>query len=441
VNHEFFGRNKLNAYVERTTLLSYLKKEHILNEEMYDCLKYDLNKHLYYYGDHFKRPLEKVIREKRSEKIKNTLRELNAKNYSFQKIKNFDPSRPLIISNAYFTINDELSAIGYNTISPPWITSLKNNGLYDKSLITLSFKIRGLLEWADFNYLISPDFISLIEEFRNKFKNFLLTNKVAALVVPNDESFFENITIKICKELSIPTFIFLHGLPGVYNGVDGNRSDYLIVWGEKIKALFGKSGIDRKKIFISGHPYYKNMTAGNLRFSLDDIVVLTKALVWSPHNDSVALSDRGQVILYLKMIETVLRKLKVKKVRLRPHPSEDIKWYHRFVNSNFFEADILGLDDSLNNASLVIGPTSSVFLESMYRGVNYVVFEPLLNGKDMTSQFPVPPFDQSDNRVPVANDETSLQRILEHKLTVDTMILQEYIHPSFDVRFMKDLIK
>ncbi len=426
--------------MEQISLLEWLKKEQVLKNEWYDCLRYELDKHIYYYGNHFKRSLENVQTDKK-EKAKYELKRFAAKTKGRFSKKQFDRSKQIIISNAYFNFNEELSATGTHVIQPPWVINLDSWKYYDADLITLCAQIKKLFAFAPFSYLVSKEFISVLEDFSNRFKSFILKEKISALVIPNDESFFENISIKIFKELGLPTFLFLHGLPARYNLVDEHRSDYLIVWGKKLKELYIRNGIAENKIFISGHPSYNNFDTRELKFSFENILILTKTIAGSPHSDGAILSDRGTLIVYLLAIQKVLQKLGVKQVRLRPHPSENIEWYMKFLDKDFFIPDTKNLTDSLGQTSLLIGPVSSVFLEALFFKVNYLVYEPMFNGKGILNYPIAPPFDGTDERIPVAYDEDNLLKFLCERRCVNVDLLPDYIQTPFDISFIKLLLE
>lgn len=158
------------------------------------------------------------------------------------------------------------------------------------------------------------------------------------------------------------------------------------------------------------------------------------------HNDGVRLTDRGNLILYLYMVQSVLKKFGVKRVRFRPHPSENSAWYFKFIDKDFYQVDHENLQKSLQKSTIVIGPTSTVFLETLYNGVNYVCFEPSWNGMDLTNFELVPPFDGSDERLPVAKNEEQLECIIKEKTKVDISIFNEYIKTPFDLSFVKSMI-
>jgi len=302
-------------------------------------------------------------------------------------------------------------------------------------------KIKNKLRNSNFNELLQKDFLVEIDQFEEKLSLLFQKRKIKSLFVPNDVSFFENISIHLCKQIGIPSFIFLHGLPGRYNNIDENRSDYLIVWGKRIKENYIKAGLSPDKIFISGHPYYKQIHLDPLKFSFENILVLTKSLNGAQHSDGVILGDRSNLLLYLFSIERILKRFGVNSVRFRPHPSENENWYLKFINKDFYVFDKGNLQQSILNSTLIIGPTSTVFLESLYCGVNYVVYEPALNNIDLINCPLVPPFDGNDSKVPVSKDEAEFEYILKSKSGVNPSCISDYITTPFDLSFVKDLIK
>jgi hypothetical protein len=425
--------------LRKISLLAYLKKEQKLNNYWYDCLRYELDKHIYYYGNHFKRPLEKV-QTSNLEKLKYNLKLIYLSIIQKFLKKNIDKFKPVIISNAYFNFNDAVSKEGFTIIQPPWSNYYNDWKFYNAGLVKLCFKIKKQFGFKDFDYLLSNEFMQLLEEFSDKFKEFIVRERIAALIVPNDESFFENISIKIFKELKLSTFIFLHGFTAQFNGIDDYRSDFLIVWGKRSKELYINHGMDEKKVFVSGHPTYQKVSKSTLKFSLSDVLILTKAVPGSPHSTGTNLYDRGNLITYLFSVQKVLKSFNVKTARLRPHPSENIDWYMQFLDKKFFIPDIDNLTQSLNKTSLVIGPISSVFIDALYRETNYLVYEPSNGNTSITNHRIYPPFDGSDTRIPVANDEETLLRFIQEKKCADIELLQDYLQTPFDVSFMKQLV-
>ena len=142
------------------------------------------------------------------------------------------------------------------------------------------------------------------------------------------------------------------------------------------------------------------------------------------------------------MIQTVLEYFGVKNVRFRPHPSEDINWYLKYIDNDFFMPDLQSIDKSINESTLIIGPTSTVFLESINSGVNYIVYEPkLANGLGLDGYEIISPFDGSDINVPVANDILSLKSIILKKQFVNPKMLSEYLNIKFNPDIILDKIE
>lgn len=420
-------------------LIDYLK-DHTTGpyRDLLDALKYELDQNIYYYGDQFKYPKERY-----SAKSMQGLKRVAKRWFvSYKIIRNQHRTgdKKNILSNAYFTVNEELKKLDYRVFCPSWNMAADKNVLTDMDLFVSSERIKVQIQNSNFNRLVSHDFLSEVQQYKEQLRDFY-KRTLNALVVPNDMSFFENLSIRVCRELQIPSFVFLHGLPGRYNGIDDNRSDYLLVWGDKIKENYIRAGMDADKIMVSGHPYYKEFSERELKFSLENILIITKAMSGSQHSDKIRLGDRGNLVLYLCAIENTLKRLGVKSVRFRPHPSENADWYLKFINTDFFHVDRLQLNDSISSASLIIGPASTVFLESIYRGVNYTVFEPLHEGMDLFQFNLVPPFDGSDTRIPVAKNEEELYYLLKSQEKVKPSFFREYIKTPFSLDFIQNLIK
>jgi len=424
------------------SLIDYLKENKVFDTDLFDSLYFDIGCLVYYYGDHFINPREKTIHKKKS--IKSSLKEQFIKyNVRLNMLKNRKhiKQEPKIISNSYFTVNSEIEALGYNVYRPIWALAYRQKLCANISLLNKTNYIKDLVLNKNFTDIVSPNFLKTLQAYRKEMTDFYNKQNVMALVVPNDISFMENFTIKIFKEIEKPSFIFLHGLPGRYNPIDENRSDYLIVWGEEIKNLYIKVGVSEDKILVSGHPLYKQYNATNLRFTFDEILIITKTLPGSQFSDKVRLYDRGNIVVYLLQIEKVLKILGIKSVRLRPHPSEKIAWYYKFIDKNFFREDTDILGDSLSKATLVIGPSSTVLLESIYYGVNYIIFEPSMDNVDILNLELFPPFDGTYNEIPVAKNEEDLKEMLENKIKINSSVFNKFVKTPFDISFIKNILK
>ena len=428
--------------MKRNLLLKLIHDDNDLgqsNNYILDYLHFDLNKIIYSFGDHFNNPNENKISYFKKSKIHLFILLSRFLTFLFSLNKRNNRGQ-IILSSAYFDISDYKN----NKIiiaNPPWIFK-KKQACLEYNIYSKSLKIHSKLN-GNFKNLITEEFIIQVNNYKSDLTEFVKKYKISALFLPQDIGFFEKLAIDVFKELEIPTFNFIHGLPGIYNSSDYNRTDYLIVWGESIKNNFIKAGIDQNKIIVNGHPKFNNLVLSqNLKFGLDNILVLTKSLNGSQYSESVNIGDRSNLIYYLLTIKSVLKKNGVKNVRLRPHPSENIDWYYKFIDEEFFKRDNINIADSLKKSTLVIGGTSTVFLESLISGVNYVVYEPEIENKKLLDGFVAfPPFDGTNKKVPVAKTEIELNHIIENKIKVDNKVISELINPKFEFNKVIELIK
>ncbi len=415
-------------------LYNYLY-ENTKNRYIIELLQYEINKRIYYFGNNFINPWEKSCLDK------NKIKQFITSKYKTLRSKSLINNHNLVLSDAYFTVNDELKK-NCRVVVPWW--TFKRNGIYlkDTRFQKLFYEINQVINNARLDELISEGFIKKITLFINAGEQLIVSHDFKAGIFSNDLGFYERIFIDILKKLNIPTFIFLHGLPARYNNIDDNRADYLIVWGDKIKENYIKAGVDSNKIIVSGHPAYSKPLKKKLKNSLDEVLVISKAMNGAPSiSNDIILSDRGNCLLYLKLIQEILKEFGVKKAKLRIHPSENPDWYKANIDTGFFTIDRDNLINTLKKSTLVIGPTSTVFLESIYWGVNYLVFEPSINDIDLMNYPLVSPFDGTDNGIPVAKNLEEFKNILINKKSVESEILKDYISPEFDLSEVFSKIK
>ncbi len=422
--------------MERLDLINYIKKHSNADEDILESLAYDLAMQIYYYGGQFRSPAEDSFIVKRWLKtvLNNVLSECG---FMFKALsKNRITTRKNnIISNSYFSVNDELKKIGYNVYQPFWRSGRFVDVSVDRKLVREFNGIRNSLAESDFIDIINEGFLKRIRKFRGHLMDFYTAYNIAALIVPYDLPFFEKLSISIFKEIKRPSFVFLHGLPARYSNFVDNRTDYRIVWGDKIREAYINAGVAGNRIFVSGHPHYKKFDVEELAFDLRDILVITKTM------GGCQWSDRGNLILYLYSVQNVLKRMGVGSVRVRMHPCENPRWYFKFIDNGFFKLDNQCLADSLKRSTLVIGPTSTVFLESMYYGVNYTIYEPAVDDIDLMKWKLVPPFNGIDQRIPVAKNEDELMKLLADRGRIDISCFSDYIRTPFDITFIKQFIK
>jgi hypothetical protein len=360
-----------------------------LDEETYDLLLYTVNDVLYNYSDHqvgnyyrlkkeFANNAKKIIVKwlRLSIFVKNAL--------VFRKTKS-----NTIMSNAYVNVH----LYGANVVLPPWWLSLNRNVANSLNVFFVIESIQKNIDKRSVKILLSQEFKLLLLKFEKEMLKLFNDYKIGSLIVPNDMSFLENLSIKIAKKNNIPSFVYLHGLPARYNNIDDNRAEYLIVWGNGLKNEYVKAGVDIKKILTLKHPIYSSFEKKVLKSTIDDILVLSKAVVGTPSSSSeLILGNRAISLLYLETIKKHLKNLGLEKVKLRLHPSERKEFYDDNLPDDFFFIDESSKEESLSKTSLVIGPTSTMVLDAIKMGKNYILFDPVFDGVSLEGMPLVEPF-------------------------------------------------
>ena len=415
---------------------SYLRKTSILDKKTLELIKYELDKKIFLFGDHFNKSYERMNFTKLKFILSLFFKNLLALKYSKKSnIKN------AVLFNANFYLTPEFQKKGYELITPELYYRTKLSFLGGLSTLNKMELIKYLFVNGDMFYLLSKSFENKILDLKKELKSYIINNDIKALFLSNDMAFLEKLLISIFKELNIPTFIFLHGIPTTYNNIDNNRADYLVVWSDKIKNTYINIGLDKEKIIISGNPIYSSKKINNLSFNLNNLLIITHSITQSPENsEKLILQERGALLTYLYSIQKVLSSFGIKSVRFRPHPSENPKWYLKNLDSKFYFLDTQSIDTSINNSSMVIGPISTVFFDAIANNKNYIVYEPLVNNKSAKNFELVPPFDGSDTRIPVANSESQLISLIKNKKTVNKDVLVDYAGGSFNFEKINDII-
>lgn len=351
--------------------------------------------------------------------------------HAFSKEKN-----KIAHSNAYFNPGNSNQS-EYTFIPLPW---MKMNEI---NLFIELIRYRTRLEKLQTKDLISNDLSRELHYIESQLTTYYSKNLNSIVCLSNDLHFYERLTIKIAKKLDIPSFLFNHGLPAIYNVEIDNRADYRVVWGNAVKQNYINAGFEKDKIFVSGHPIYSKIKKpiGQLKSSLNNILVITKNLWWGTPFSNNIYSDRSQLLNYLLQIEITLKELGVQKARFRVHPSENLSWYLQNVNNQFYIPDkISDLNKSLAKTSLVIGPTSTVLIDSYFSNVNYIIFEPLDDRGLNYSGLPlVPPFDGSDKRISVSNTKEELKENLKNNRLISENLISDYIQSDYNISFLNDI--
>lgn len=374
------------------------------NEETYDLLLGVVNKILFDYSNHH---LSNKKTLKRS--LKNLI--VNKLRFIFHvKSKFSSKSKNVIISNAYV----DLKVNETTSLLPPWMYSLKKDTCLSMQVVSAIKKIDKEVEKESVKLLLSSNFIGLMSIYEEQFLKLLKEKNVRALVFANDLGFYENLSLKIAKKSEISSFVYLHGLPARYNNIDDNRADYLIVWGQGIKNLYVASGVSEEKILTLPHPIYSNYEQTKLESNFDNVLVLSKAISATPCiSTELILPDRSTILLYLELVKENLKKLGVVKASLRLHPSEDPDFYDKNMPDEFYSIEKQTKNESLLKATLVVGPTSTMLLDTIKAGKNYILFDPVTDGLTLEGAPLVAPF-TGDSFIKLSNDFVEMKQNIEN---------------------------
>jgi len=380
-----------------------------LDKETADLLMYDVNDILYNYSDHqientnsnyglgfhFKKLIHQCL-----------IVLFYLKNVIFFKLK----QKQTIMSNAYVNVN----LYGADVIRPPWVFTLKGSMINSIKILLLIEKIKRKLNRRSIKYLFSKEFKSILLQFEAELIKGFRNYNVSAVIFPNDMAFFENFTIKVAKRYHIPSFVYLHGLPARYNDVDDNRADYLVVWGNGLKKEYINAGVQSDKVLTLKHPTYSNFKQTTLTSTLDHVLVLTKPISGVPCiSTELVLPKRSIILYYLELVKENLQRLGVTKANLRLHPSESKAFYADNLVDDFFTINESSKQEALSAASLIIGPSSTMLLDAIKAGKNYILFDPILNGNTLEGIPLVKPF-TGDSFIQLSNTFEQIKFNIDH---------------------------
>lgn len=412
------------------SLYNYLYDKENISHEILDALCFDINIRVYYYGAHFKSPYEGLTNQHIFKRY------LKSIFYNFNSTTKSDTSNS-IVTNAYHGLPVSIEAMNYKVSQVPW--SNRANGIPGKLSASIQ-KVTKIISTANYKELINEQSINSLSALFTQMLEYYSDKK--GLIVPYDMPLFENLSIQAFKQLKKPSLVFLHGLPGRYNSIDDNRADYLAVWGDDIKKQYVAAGVSSDKIFVAGNPIYGKYPENIESSKPGTPLVITKSLPGGQVNTGkVILADRGNSILYLMLIKDALKKTGITKARLRPHPSENKAWYRSFIGDDFYEVDTLSLSESLKKTSFVVGPTSTVFLDASFAGINYIIFEPNISGIDIINYKLVEPFTESTEGVVFTASPEELVEAIKEKKKTDVGVLHQYVKLPFDLSFLRDIFK
>lgn len=318
------------------------------------------------------------------------------------------------------------------------------SGYVTPSMVKIHEWYQTYVRYASFNELIQPQNAVYLDRLFRQLVEELRALPIDAVLIRTSELFFEKMMIDAFRELGKPSITVLHGLPGVYTKATEGRADYLTVWGEKIRENFIKVGYDPKRVFVAGNYKYDVVPHKTLRASLEDVLVLTSA-PFAEHQhewewEKFDIQDRGLLITYLYSVESVLKKAGVQSARLRPHPAVNKEWLMEYVDKDFYQIDTMDFIQSLTQATLCVGQTSSTFLEALMCGVTYIPYELSEDAKiGMGGAEIVPPFDGSEKTLKTAYTEEQLLKMIEARYSPEFDM--EAWMQGFDAKVIKKILE
>lgn len=393
--------------------LFQLKNNYPDKEELLRWINVKLDRIIYFYGPSLKSPRKRTLKQS-IYKI--------AKKYYLQLHKNRHSYYGAVICEAYFHVGKYVEKEGFKVELPPWTTGcLSPEGMKTISSLSLDSD-------ENLNYLISEEFTERVYKLKEELRNFFIVNKTPFVLLANGEQPIYRIVIDLCKEINVPTGVFLHGLPARYSLDDNYHADYLFVWGEKIKENFQRKGC-KSKIVVTGHPIFSQYK--KKKETEDNVVVLTQSISYTHCSNDYVMEDVGMTIQYIYTVENVLKRLGYKKAILRPHPGEDPNWYKKRMDTSFFTIDTNSLEKTIGNAKFIVGPTTTVVLDAVYSNIPYYVF--IIDSITNSDTAPVvPPFTHIDE-TPVSYTEEDLYNNIRNHNSATIKNFDGYVQQIFDI--------
>lgn len=388
--------------------------------ELLEWMKYALDNRMYYFGKHFKAPYE-------SRPLKIRMRSKMAMLRHLMKPENVN-YEGAVISNAYFNVADYIRKEGFRVELPPWQSG--NMSKYAQETLYQ-------MMYADFNLVLSDNYQKRVYLLRDEISNFFMCHHTPFVLLANDLTPIHRIAIDVCKEINIPTGIFLHGLPARLGRIDDSRGDYLFVWGEKIKENYINAG-SKTEVIVTGHPNFSSFHLSEKK--PENVLVISRAVCGAPSiSDFHKIDDRGICIQHIYAVETALKKVGIKKAVLRLHPSENPKWYEMFMDKDFYTIDTHPLDYSISHAEFVTGYISTVMIDTVLNDIPCYPFvitsEANTYADDVVLPFSNRPY------FPTAYTINELAENVKNKHCVTKEHFEGYINPKFEIKKIIQCIK
>jgi hypothetical protein len=133
-------------------LINYIKENFDIEPGILDSIRYELDEHIYYYGNRFLHQKEVYKATLFEEFIKPYLKKL----FIIESQRD-DSGKKKILSNAYFTLNNEIDRLGCRLMVPGWSIRRHGDILFERYNYAIIEKLRRYFLTADFKDYFNSD--------------------------------------------------------------------------------------------------------------------------------------------------------------------------------------------------------------------------------------------------------------------------------------------
>jgi hypothetical protein len=210
----------------------------------------------------------------------------------------------------------------------------------------------------------------------------VLEPKLMILSSESHESFV--LVGQAAKKQKIKTALIPHGIYGrgypEYKKGRFQWIDYGLAFGRLDKDKFLSSGIDKDKIYITGHPYFERFLSirkERLEKEYKKVILLPPDVHPREGSDKI----NKEYIFYENMVHLMsLLDIEIIGIKIRDIVHVKARSMKNSIEINGKKLPLIvgetSFPDAIKNADLVIGPSSTAVIESGLLGIDYYVYEP-----------------------------------------------------------------